>query len=180
VIELGYADPKRIGIQGHSWGGYETSFIATQTDLFACVVTGAPPTNLVSFYNELYNSTGTNQHGITETGQVRMGVNPWENLKLYESQSAVYNAEKITAPILILQGTADGAVDWHQGLELYNTGRRLGKKIIFLSYPGEDHHLTKKENQIDFQIRMKQFFDHYLKGEPAADWIENGVPYIKK
>jgi len=180
AIDLGYADPKRIGIQGHSWGGYETSFIATQTDMFACVVTGAPPTNLISFYNELYKSTGTNQSGITERGQVRMGVSPWDNFKLYEDQSAVYSAPKIKAPILILHGTADGAVDWHQGLELYNAGRRLGKKIILLSYPDEQHHLTKKENQVDFQVRMREFFDHYLKGAPAADWIVKGVPFLKK
>jgi dipeptidyl aminopeptidase/acylaminoacyl peptidase len=180
TIELGYADPKRIGIQGHSWGGYETSYIATQTDLFACVVTGAPPTDLVSFYDTLYKSTGTNQSGITEKGQVRMGVSPWDDIKLYEDQSAIFNATKIRAPILILHGTADGAVDWVQGLEFYNAGRRLGKKIILLSYPDEQHHLAKKENQVDFQTRMRQFFDHYLKGEPAADWITSGVPFLKK
>jgi dipeptidyl aminopeptidase/acylaminoacyl peptidase len=180
VIELGYADPKRIGIQGHSWGGYETSYISTQTDMFACVVTGAPPTNLVSFYDELYKSTGTNQSGITEKGQVRMGVSPWDNMKLYEDQSAIFNATKIRTPILILHGTSDGAVDWHQGLEYYNAGRRLGKQIILLSYPGEDHHLNKKENQIDFLGRMKQYFDHYLKGEKAPDWLENGLPFLKK
>ena len=98
VIELGYADPKRIGIQGHSWGGYQTSYIATQTDMFACVVTGAPPTNLVSFYNELYKSTGTNQSAITEKGQVRMGVSPWDDMKLYEDQSAIFNAAEDQDP----------------------------------------------------------------------------------
>ncbi|MBN1939675.1 MAG: S9 family peptidase [Candidatus Aminicenantes bacterium] len=180
VIELGYADPKRIGIQGHSWGGYQTSYIATQTDMFACVVTGAPPTNLVSFYDELYKSTGTSQNAITEKGQVRMGVSPWANMKLYEDQSAIFNAAKIKTPILILHGTNDGAVDWRQGLEYYNAGRRLGKQIILLSYPGEDHHLRRKENQVDFLHRMKEYFDHYLKGEKAPDWLENGIPFLKK
>lgn len=180
VIELGYADTEHIGIQGHSWGGYETSFILTQTDMFACVVTGAPVTNLVSFYNELYKSSGSNQHGIMERGQVRMGVNPWEDLKLYQSQSPVHQAENITTPYLILHGTEDGSVDWHQGLEFYNTGRRLGKEVILLSYPGEGHHLSKRENQIDFQIKMKQYFDHYLKEKPAPDWMVSGVPFLKK
>ena len=180
VIKLGYADPDHIGIQGHSWGGYETSYILTQTDMFACVVTGAPVTNLVSFYNELYKSSGNNQHGIMEKGQVRMGTSPWENMKLYQSQSPVHQAEKISTPYLILHGTEDGSVDWHQGLEYYNTGRRLGKEVILLSYPGEGHHLSKKENQKDFQIRMKQFFDHYLMDKPAPDWMVNGVPFLKK
>ena len=92
----------------------------------------------------------------------------------------MHQAEKISTPYLILHGTEDGSVDWHQGLEYYNTGRRLGKEVILLSYPGEGHHLSKKENQKDFQIRMKQFFDHYLMDKPAPDWMVNGVPFLKK
>lgn len=180
VIELGYADPDHIGLQGHSWGGYQSSFILTQSDLFAAVVTGAPVTNLVSFYNELYKRTGTVQHGITEVGQVRMGTTPWKDMALYHSQSPVHQAEKIQTPFLILHGTDDGAVDWHQGLEYYNTARRLGKEVILLSYPGEPHHLNKRENQKDFQIRMKQFFDHYLKEAPAPLWMREGVDFLDK
>ncbi len=182
VIELGYADPAHVGLQGHSWGGYQSSFMVTQTDMFAAVVTGAPPTDLTSFYDELYKSTGTVQQGIMEIGQVRMGEGntPWTAHELYESQSPVHQAEKITTPFLILQGTSDGAVDWHQGLEFYNAAKRLGKHVILLSYNGEDHHLGRKEDQIDFQIRMKQFFDHYLKGTPAPKWMTDGVPYVDR
>jgi len=180
VIEMGYADPKHIGIQGHSWGGYETSYILTQTDMFAAVVTGAPPTNLVSFYGETYPGTGTLQQGIIEVGQVRMGTNPWDNHQLFEDQSALYHVRNIKTPFMILHGTADNAVDWHQGLELYGAAKRWGKQVILLSYPGEPHHLARKENQKDFQQRMKQFFDHYLKGRPAPKWMTDGVPQTKK
>jgi len=182
VIELGYADPKHIGLQGHSWGGYQSSFIVTQTDMFAAVVTGAPPTNLVSFYDQLYKQTGTVQQGIMEIGQVRMGENvtPWNSHDLYESQSPVHHVTNIKTPFMILQGTADGAVDWVQGLEFFNAARRNGKQVIFLSYPDEPHHLAKKENQKDFQIRMKQFFDHYLKDAPAPKWMADGVPQVRK
>ncbi len=182
VIALGYADPAHIGLQGHSWGGYQSSYILTQTDIFAAVVTGAPPTNLISFYDELYKQTGTVQQGITEVGQVRMGdnVTPWNSHDLYESQSPVYNVRNIKTPFLILQGTADGAVDWVEGLQFFNAARRNGKQVIFLSYPDEPHHLAKKENQKDFQVRMKQFFDHYLKGAPAPQWMTDGVPQVHK
>jgi dipeptidyl aminopeptidase/acylaminoacyl peptidase len=182
VIELGYADPKHIGLQGHSWGGYQSSYIVTQTDMFAAVVTGAPPTDLISFYDELYKQTGTVQQGIMEVGQVRMGANvtPWTAKDLYEQQSPVFNVQKIHTPFMILQGTADGAVDWDQGLEFFNAARRNGKEVIFLSYPNEPHHLAIKENQKDFQIRMKQFFDHYLMGKPAPQWMTDGVPQTKK
>ena len=182
VIRQGFADPARIGLQGHSWGGYQSSFIVTQTNMFAAVVTGAPPTNLVSFYNTLYRSSGNIQQGITEVGQVRMGkdVTPWSAHELYESQSPIHNATKITTPFMILHGTADGSVDYGQGLEFYAAARRLGKPVILLSYPEEGHHLGRRENQKDFQIRMRQFFDHHLKGAPAPLWMTEGVPQIRK
>jgi acetyl esterase/lipase len=182
VIEMGYADPARIGLQGHSWGGYQSSFIVTQTNMFAAVVTGAPPTDLTSFVGTLYRSSGNIQQGITEAGQVRMGrgVTPWSAHELYESQSPVHNAPKITTPFMILHGTADGSVDFSQGLEFYAAARRLGKQVILLSYPDEAHHLGRRENQKDFQIRMRQFFDHYLKGTPAPVWMTEGVPQLRK
>lgn len=180
VIDLGYADPDHIGMQGHSWGGYETSFMVTQTDMFACVVTGAPPTNLITFYNTHYKSSGRNQQGIMETGQVRMGTDPWSDPELYRSQSPIHQAENITTPFMILHGIEDGSVDYSEGLAYYNAARRLGKEVILLSYPGEGHHLSKIENQKDFQVRMKQYFDHYLKGESAPDWMVNGIPFLKK
>jgi dipeptidyl aminopeptidase/acylaminoacyl peptidase len=182
VIELGYADPAHIGLQGHSWGGYQSSYILTRSKLFAAVVTGAPPTDLISFYDETYPGTGTLQQGIMELGQVRMGegATPWTAKDLYEDQSPIFHVRDITTPFMILQGTADNAVDWHQGLEFYGAARRWGKQVIFLSYPGEPHHLARKENQKDFQIRMKQFFDHYLMDKPEPKWMRDGVPQVKK
>jgi len=180
VIKQGYADPENIGIQGHSWGGYESSFIVTQTDMFKAVVTGAPLTNLISMYNVAYKRSGNLNGPILEWSQGRMGVSPWDNMELYRSQSPIHQAENIKTPFMILHGTADGAVDWVQGLEFYSTARRLGKEVILLSYPGEPHHLRKLDNQKDFQIRMKQYFDHYLKGAPAPLWMKEGVPHLDK
>ena len=180
VIELGYADPKRIGLQGHSHGGYEAAYVVTQTDMFACVVAGAAAANLVSDYNQVYKSTGTNNNNIHEHSQMRMGTNPWKDAELFRSQSPVHQVQKITIPFMLMHGTEDGAVDWMQALEYYNAARRFGKKVIFLSYPGEPHHLSREENQKDFLIRMKQFYDHYLKGSPMPDWMKNGVLFLKK
>ncbi len=182
IIDQGYADPGNIGLQGHSWGGYQTSFILTQTDMFKTIVTGAPPTNLASFYNNIYGSTGTNHHGIMETGQVRMGrdVTPWSAPEAYARENPMVHAPNINTPFLLLHGTADGAVDWSQGLEFYNAARRLGKEVIFLSYPDEGHHLANRANQIDFQTKMKEYFDYHLKGIEAPDWMINGVPQLEK
>jgi dipeptidyl aminopeptidase/acylaminoacyl peptidase len=180
VVELGYADPDHIGLQGHSWGGYETSFILTQTDMFACIVTGAPLTDLMSMNNILYKSTGDQNGPILQWSQGRMGDQPWDDPERWRSQSPIEHVPDISTPFLILQGTADGAVDWNQGLELYTAARRLGKDVIFLSYPDEPHHLSKEANQKDFQIRMKQFFDHWLMGAPAPEWMTDGVPFLDK
>jgi len=182
VIELGYADPKHIGLHGHSWGGYQSSFIVTQTDIFAAVVTGAPPTNLTSFYSELYKSTGTVQQGITTVGQVRMGVgvDPYTNTKMFEEQSPIFHVKNIKTPFMILQGGDDGAVDYVEGLQFFNAARTAGKQVIFLTYPGQPHNLTDRDDQKDFAIRMKQFFDHYLLDKPMPEWMANGLPQVQK
>lgn len=180
VIDLGYADPDRIGLQGHSWSGYQTSYILTQSDMFACVVTGAPVTNLISFYNIEYKRIGSLNNQIIQWSQGRMGVSPWDDMDLYISQSPVHNADKITTPFLIMHGTEDGAVDWVQGLEFYTAARRMGKEVILLSYPDEPHHLRKEANQKDFQIRMKQYFDYYLKDAKPPKWITKGVKHLNK
>ncbi len=182
VIALGYADPKRIGLHGHSWSGYQSSYIVTQTDMFAAVVTGAPPTNLVSFYNELYKSSGTVQQGITTVGQVRMGANvtPWNAHDLYESQSPIFHVRNIRTPLMILHGMEDGAVDYVEGLQFFNAARQNGKQVILLSYPGEAHNLTNRDNQKDFSTRMKQFFDHYLMDKPAPRWMTDGLGQVNK
>ena len=180
AIELGYADPDRIGLQGHSWGGYETSYILTQTDMFAAIVTGAPLTNLMSMNNILYKRTGNQNGPILQWSQGRMGDQPWDDFERWVSQSPVHQAPNISTPFLILHGTEDGAVDWNQGLELYTAARRLGKEVILLSYPGEPHHLTKEANQKDFQVRMKEYFDHYLMDAEAPVWMREGVPFLDK
>lgn len=180
VIELGYADPERIGLQGHSWGGYQTSYILTQTDMFAAIVTGAPLTNLMSMNNILYKRTGNQNGPILQWSQGRMGDQPWDDFERWVSQSPVHQAPGISTPFLILHGTDDGAVDWNQGLELYTAARRLGKEVILLSYPGEPHHLTREANQKDFQARMKQYFDHHLMGVEAPEWMRKGIPYLEK
>ena len=182
VIELGYADPKHIDLQGHSWGGYQSSFIVTQTDIFAAVVTGAPLTDYISMNNLLYKQSGSLNSAFLETGQGRMGENvtPYNSRELRVSQSPIERVRNIKTPFLILQGTADGAVDWNEGLEFFNAARRNGKQVIFLSYPNEPHHLAIKENQKDFQIRMKQYFDHYLMDKPAPKWMTDGLPQTKK
>ncbi len=182
TVELGYADPDHVGLQGHSWGGYQSSYVITQTDIFAALVTGAPFINHFSFYNHIddFNGAGVNEHRYYEFSQGRMGVPLYGNEELYMSQSPAHNVKNITTPFMILQGTDDGSCDWHQALEYYNACRRLGKSVIMLLYQGEPHHLRKLENQKDFLKRMMEFFDFHLKETPMPDWMEKGRTFLEK
>ncbi|MFQ6070212.1 MAG: prolyl oligopeptidase family serine peptidase [Candidatus Aminicenantales bacterium] len=179
AIKTGVVDRNRIAIHGHSWGGYQTAFLITQTGLFKAAVAGAPLTNLISMYSSIYWNTGSANQPIFESSQGRFRGGYWENLEAYTRNSPVYHAEKVKTPVLILHNDKDGAVDWNQGIEYFNTLRRLKKPVVMLQYKGENHGLRKPANQIDYTIRMREFFDHYLKGSPAPEWLEEGIPHLK-
>jgi dipeptidyl aminopeptidase/acylaminoacyl peptidase len=180
VHELGYVDMDRIGIHGHSFSGQGGNYIVTHSDMFAAAVIGAGVSNLVSDFNQLWKSSGTNQHNYDYYGQGRFNTNPYDDFELFVDQSAVFHARNMNTPLLLFQGVEDGSVEWLQAIEFYNGLRFNGKNVILCSYPGEDHHLARWENMLDFQTRMEQFYDHYLKGKPAPDWIIKGIPYLEK
>jgi len=179
VVQMGVIDPKRIGIMGHSWGGFDTTYLATHvTNFFAAGVAGAPITDLVSNYGNHHWSIGIAETDHIETGQQRMEVPLYEDLQAYIRNSAIFAVSTMTTPLLIEVGDSDGTVFFHQGVELYNIARRAKKEVVLIEYAGEDHGLRKKANQIDYQRRIFQWFGHYLKDEPAATWITKGEPYL--
>lgn len=180
MIETGMIDRDRIGLMGHSWGGYQTAFLVTQTDLFSAAVAGAPLTNMISMYNSIYWNSGTPDQQIFETSQGRLREPWWEITDEYIANSPIFQAENITTPLLVTFGDKDGAVDWHQGIEMYITMRRLHKPMILMVYAGENHGLRQKENQIDYFNKVTDFFEHHLKGNEAAKWIQEGRTYLEK
>jgi dipeptidyl aminopeptidase/acylaminoacyl peptidase len=179
AIKTGVVDPKRVGLHGHSWGGYQTAFTITQTDMFAAAIAGAPLTNMISMYSIIYKNTGGTNGAIFEASQGRFTSGPWDEWEAYTRNSPVAHAEKVKTPLIILHNDLDGAVDFTQGIEYFNTLRRLQKPVVLLEYPGENHGLARPANQQDYTERMKEFFDHYLKSAPAPDWLEYGVPRLK-
>jgi dipeptidyl aminopeptidase/acylaminoacyl peptidase len=180
VVQMGIIDPRRVGMIGHSWGGFDTAYLATHTDIMAAAVAGAPITNLVSNYGSHHFSSGIAETDHIETGQQRMQVPLWEDLPAYTRNSAVFGVNTMTTPLLIEVGDSDGTVFWHQGVELYNAARRAKKDVVLLVYGGEDHGLRQKANQIDYHQRILAWFGHYLKGEPAEPWITSGVAYLDR
>ncbi len=180
VVEMGLVDARKIGVVGHSWGGFDTSYLATHSEMFAAAVAGAPITNLVSNYGSHHFSSGIAETDHIETGQQRMEVPLWEDLPAYIRNSAVYNVQNMKTPLMIEVGDNDGTVFWHQGVELYNIARRAKKDVVLLVYAGEDHGLRKKPNQIDYHRRIHEWFAHYLKGEPGAPWIAKGLSFLER
>lgn len=180
IIEMGVADANKIGLHGHSWSGYQTAFMITQTDIFAAAIAGAPVSNMTSAYSGIRWGSGLARQFQYEQSQSRIGGSLWELPELYIENSPVFYADRINTPLLIMFGDEDTAVPWEQGIELYLAMRRLGKDAVFLQYRGEPHHLQEYPNRLDYAIKMKEYFDHYLKGVPAAEWIEEGVPYRGK
>ncbi|MHA7131504.1 alpha/beta hydrolase family protein [Algoriphagus namhaensis] len=178
AIETGVIDEDNIGIHGHSWGGYQTSFLITQTDMFKAAAAGAPLTNMISMYDLIYWNSGGGNMSIFEASQGRFRGAPWENWEAYERNSPVYHVKNVTTPLLMLHNDKDGAVDFTQGIEYYSALRRLKKPVVLMQYKGENHGLSKLENRKDYSVRMMEFFNHHLKGEAAPDWLAKGIDRI--
>jgi dipeptidyl aminopeptidase/acylaminoacyl peptidase len=181
AVAKGAVDPKRVGVVGHSWGGFDTAFLATHTNgVFAAAIGGAAITDLVSNYGNGHWSSGIAETDHIETGQQRMVVPLYEDLQAYIRNSAVFNIANMTVPLLLEVGNQDGTVFWHQGVEMYNIARRAGKNVVMIEYNGEDHGLGQYKNQKDYQQRILQWFGHYLKGDTAPAWITDGQSYLER
>jgi dipeptidyl aminopeptidase/acylaminoacyl peptidase len=180
LIRGGYIDPDSIGIQGHSWGGYQISYMITQTNIFAAAEGGAPVSNMISAYNGIRWGSGMVRQFQYERTQSRIGGSIWEYPFRYIENSPIFWADKIQTPIMFMHNDEDGAVPWYQGIEFIMALRRLEKEAYMFNYNGEPHGLRKRVNQKDWTIRMQQFFDHHLKGAPMPDWMKNGIKAWEK
>ena len=180
LIEKGFVDKDNIGVQGHSWGGYQIAYLVTKTDIFKAAEAGAPVPNMISAYGGIRWWTGLSRQFQYEHTQSRIGGTPWEYPARYIENSPIFNLDKVNTPLLIMHNDADGHVPWYQGIELFVSLRRLGKPSWFLNYNDEPHWPLKLQNRKDFNIRLSQFFDHYLKGAPKPVWMKRGVPALEK
>ncbi len=172
ILEMGFVDPASIGAQGHSWGGYQTAYLATRTNMFAALESGAPVVNMVSAYGGIRWASGLNRAFQYEKGQSRIGASPWETPSRYTENSPIYFMDKVNTPVLIMHNDHDGHVPWWQGIEFFVALRRLEKPAWMLNYNDEPHWPTTAPNKFDFQTKMSQFFDHYLKGAEMPEWMK--------
>jgi dienelactone hydrolase len=167
-----WVDKEKMGLQGHSFGGYVTHYVITHSRLFAAAQASAGPVDFISGYGAIRKLTGTAMQPLYEQGQNKMGVPPWEKPLLYLKNSPVIRADKVHTPLLLMHNDNDNAVPFAQSMELFTALRRLQKRVWLLQYSGEGHQLFRDEDRLDFTIRQQQFFDHYLKGLPMPDWMK--------
>jgi dipeptidyl aminopeptidase/acylaminoacyl peptidase len=180
LSKMPWVDSTKLALQGQSWGGYQIAYLVTRTKMFAAAGAGAPVANMTSAYGGIRWGSGLNRQFQYERSQSRIGATLWQKPELYIKNSPLFKADKVTTPLLIMHNDADGAVPWYQGIEFFTALRRLGKKVWLLQYNGEDHNLVERRNRKDLSIRLSEFFDHYLKGAPAAKWLTAGVPATEK
>lgn len=175
-----WVDETKLAIQGQSWGGYQVAHLITRTDMYAAAWSGAPVVNMTSAYGGIRWQSGMNRQFQYERTQSRIGATLWEKPELYIENSPLFHMPNVTTPVAIMHNDEDGAVPWYQGIEMFTALRRLGKPAWLLNYNGDAHNLVQRQNRKDIQRRQQEFFDHFLKGKPAAPWIETGVPAIHK
>ena len=175
-----WIDSTRLGLQGQSWGGYQTAQLVTMTGKYKAAMAGAPVSNMFSAYGGVRWGSGLSRMFQYERTQSRIGSTIWERPDLYIENSPIFGLPNVTTPLLIMHNDNDGAVPWYQGIELYMGLRRLDKPVWMLNYNGDDHNLTKLPNKRDLSIRMRQFFDYYLLNAPIPTWMIFGVPAVDK
>ena len=180
LLARGFVDRDRIGVQGHSWGGYQIAHMVTKTDLFAAAEAGAPVSNMVSAYGGIRWGSGLSRMFQYEETQSRIGGSLWEMPLRYLDNSPIFQADRIETPLLIMHNDEDGAVPWEQGIELFVALRRLGKPAWLINYNGADHWPLTRARKRDWTRRLQQFFDHYLQDAPAPVWLEKGIPAVQK
>ncbi|MEP7163753.1 MAG: prolyl oligopeptidase family serine peptidase [Ferruginibacter sp.] len=178
--KMPWVDSTRMAIQGQSWGGYQVAYLVTRTNIFRAAGAGAPVSNMTSAYGGIRWGSGLNRQFQYEKQQSRIGATLWQRPDLYLKNSPLFNADKVTTPLLIMHNDADGSVPWYQGIEYFTALRRLGKKVWLLEYNGEDHNLVERKNRKDLSVRLGQFFDYYLKDAKPANWIKYGLPAVDK
>lgn len=173
-------DSTRMGLQGQSWGGYQTAQLVTMTTRYKAAMAGAPVGNMFSAYGGIRWGSGMSRQFQYEKTQSRIGKTIWEAPELYIENSPVFHLPNVQTPLLIMHNDDDGAVPWYQGIEIFTGMRRLGKPCWLLNYNGDGHNLMKIPNRMDLSIRMRQFFDYYLQNKPEPLWMKEGIPAIKK
>lgn len=172
VINKGIVNKNKIALMGQSFGGYETNFIISQTNLFKTAISGVSIYDVSRMYQSVSESSGQSEMWRFESQQWRMGKSLFEDRKSYETNSPSNYVQNITTPLLLWCGEEDRQIDPNQSIAFFLALRRLEKECILLMYPNESHSISSRVNQLDLHARINDWFAYHLKNEPPAEWIK--------
>lgn len=178
LSEINYVNHQKMAVAGHSFGGYETNYIVTHTNMFKCAISASGASNLSSRVygtGQLGSGDGDSQIFHTLFGQYHLSKTPTQSKLDYIENSPIFSANQMNTPLLLMANPKDGNVDFDQGRNFFVQLRSLGKPVWLLSYPGEAHGLLKSENVTDYKTRVYLFLDHYLKSASEPAWMRHPI-----
>ena len=173
LIDMGVADPERLGVHGTSYGGYATNLLITQTSRFKAAINISGKVDIISFYTDSPRLGVRNVHAA-ERSQDRIGATLWEQPQKYVQHSAVMFADRIRTPLLLLTGEQDHNVPAGNTREMYYALRRLGRTVEWVNYLTGGHGVPTAtvEEFTDFHRRVLLWYDRWLKTDPKPKVAE--------
>jgi dipeptidyl aminopeptidase/acylaminoacyl peptidase len=171
--QFGWIDTLRMGITGHSLGGWETNYIISKTNRFAAAITNAGPSSIVDIYNDMWLG-GLSIQAYTK-GTLGMTYALQDAPASYAENSPISNTKNINTPLLLMHNELDGAVQVRHSKQLFIQLRSEQKPVWLIQYKGEGHQITNENFQLDYQKRFGEFFGFYLKGETLPLWMKNFI-----
>lgn len=173
VLKNKAIDASNVGLIGQSFGGYQTNFIATRSDLFKAYVSGAANADIVHVYHTFSESYHMPEFWRYESGQYRMGKSFSQDKKLYFRNNPLYGSDMVTSPILLWCGMQDKNVNWEETRTFYNALKRNKKKVVAIFYPDDGHAMWQETSKIDLTYKILDWFDFYLKDSKIGTWMGN-------
>lgn len=178
VVEMGIADPDRLAVAGHSYGGYSVLSLLVETGRFKAAAELDGLADLVGDYGEMSADGSAFGVALDERGQGLMGETPWEDPYRYVENSPIFYLNRVTTPLLLVHGAKDETVAPFLGDEIFVALRRLGKEARYVKYEDEDHSPLEWSypDQADLCRRLIAWFDVHLGKSATGSEDLPGTP----
>ncbi len=154
-----FVDAKKVGCIGASYGGFITMLIQTRTNMFSAAVSHAGISSISSYWGEGYR-------GYEYSAYAAANSYPWNRKDIFINQSALFNADKITTPLLLLHGSEDTNVPPGESAQLFTALKILGREVEYIQILDQNHHIMTYNKRKIWSRTIMAWFDRWLKNQP--------------